>query len=80
VPTSCYLPGMQARGVHGHVTFNTHAPGWSRANAVSEPANQLLGDSRRPINKVFATIDNDERWPFLQRSTQGWQDIVCLYR
>ena len=62
-------------------TFNTHRlPAGREQMQCRNTANQLLGDSRRPINKVFATIDNDERWPFLQTIYQGWQDIVCLYR
>src|SRR3984957_8030318 len=43
-------------------------------------AYQLFRDRGRPINKLFATIENDERWPFLQTVNQGRHDVICLYR
>ena len=62
-------------------TFNTHRlPAGREQMQCRDTANQFFRHSRRPIDKVFATVENDKRWPFLQTIDQGWYDIICLYR
>src|SRR5882672_2292821 len=62
-------------------TFNTHRLSAGREQMqCRDTADQFFCDGRRPIDKVFATVENDERWPFLQTIDQGWYDIICLYR
>src|SRR5258707_10952729 len=62
-------------------TFNAHRlPAGREQMQCRDMANQFFCQSRRPIDKVFATIENDERWSFLQTIDQGWYDIICLYR
>ena len=62
-------------------TFNTHRlPAGREQMQCRDTANQFFCHSRRPVDKVFATVENDERWPFLQTIDQGWYDIICLYR
>jgi len=41
---------------------------------------QFFCQSRCRIDKVFATVENDEGWFFLQTIDQDWNDVVCSYR
>jgi hypothetical protein len=82
VPTSRHLPGARERAEFMDMfTFNTHRlPAGREQMQYPGTANQFCCNSRRSINKVFATVENEERWPFPQTIDQGRYDIACLYR
>ena len=60
-------------------TFNTHRlPAGREQMQCRDTANQFFCDSRRSIDKVFATVENDERWPSCKRSIKaGTTLFVC---
>src|SRR5882757_663781 len=61
--------------------FNTHRlPAGCEQMQCGDTANQFFCQSRCRIDKVFATVENDEGWFFLQTIDQDWNDVVCSYR
>src|SRR5260370_20006320 len=43
-------------------------------------AKQFFCQSRGRIDKVFAAVENDERWFLLQTIDHDWNDVVRSYR